>query len=119
MNTYKSIPASSFRSLALVALLSLLGSAQALADPQGTRSVKVGYGDLDLATQAGAATLYHRIRGAARQVCGYEGTTFTDRAIWKGCFDRAVDHAVATVNSPQLTALHSGKSPSVTAMLGK
>src|SRR5579862_5286090 len=118
MNTYKSIPASSFRSLALVALLGLLGSAQALAG-DGMRSVKVGYADLDLSTQAGAATLYSRIRGAARQVCGYEGSTFTDKAIWKGCFDGAVDHAVAIVNSPRLTALHSGKSPSVTAMLGK
>ena len=118
MNTFKSIPASSFRSLALVAVLSLLGSAQVLAD-DGVRSIKVGYSDLDLNTQAGAASLYSRIRGAARQVCGYEGSTFTDKAIWKGCFNGAVGDAVAKVNNPLLTAVHSGKSPAMTAMIAK
>ena len=118
MNSFKSIPASSFRSLALVAVLSLLGSAQALAD-DGTRSIKVGYSDLDLTTQAGADTLYHRIRGAARQVCGYDGSSFWDQRSFRNCFNGAVGNAVATVNNPLLTALSAGKSPAMTAMLGK
>jgi len=118
MNTLKSISASSFRALAFAVVLGLLGSAQVLAD-EPARSIRVGYGDLDLNTQAGAATLYNRIRGAARTVCGYEGSTFTDQAIWRSCFSGAVSDAVATVNSPRLTALHQGKSPAVTAMLGK
>ncbi|HEX4387840.1 MAG TPA: UrcA family protein [Steroidobacteraceae bacterium] len=119
MNSFKSIPASSYRSVALVAVLALLGSAQALADPEGTRSVKVGYGDLDLSTQAGAATLYQRIRGAAHQVCGSDGRSLADYAISRSCFNNAVSTAVATVNNPRLTALHQGKSPAVTAMLSK
>jgi UrcA family protein len=112
MNSIKLITAS------FVAVLALLGSAQVLAG-EPAKSIKVSYADLDLSTQAGAATLYSRIRGAARQVCGDEGTSYTDHAIWKGCFKRAVGDAVATVNNPRLTALHQGKSPSVTAMLSK
>jgi UrcA family protein len=115
--TIKSIRVSSFRAVALILVVGLLGSAPALADPEGVRSMKVGYGDLDLNTAAGAATLYGRIRGAARQLCGYEGSTFTDKAIWNSCFKQAVGDAVAKVNSPQLTALYLGKSPAVIAML--
>jgi UrcA family protein len=116
MNTLKSIRVSSFRAVALVLVAGLLGSAPALAD-EGVRSMKVGYGDLDLNTQAGAATLYGRIRSAAKQLCGYEGSTFTDKAIWNSCFKRSVGDAVAKVNAPQLTALYEGKSPAVIAML--
>jgi UrcA family protein len=112
MNSFKSITA------AFVAVLGLLGSAQVPAG-EPAKSIKVSFADLDLSTQAGAATLYHRIRGAARTVCGDEGSSYTDKAIWRACFNRAVGDAVAKVNNPQLTALHQGKSPSVTAMLSK
>jgi len=118
MNHFKPISASSFRALAFVAVLGVLGSAQVLADEP--KSIKVSYADLDLNTQAGALTLYNRIRGAARTVCGFDsGTTLVEHSAWKRCFNGAVDKAVTTVNSPQLTALHQGKSPAVTAMAGK
>src|SRR5215467_8264036 len=115
MNSFKLIRASSF---ALVAVVGVLGSAQVLAG-EPAKSIRVSYADLDLSTQAGATTLFNRIRGAARQVCGDEGTTYTDHVIWQGCIKRAVGDAVATVNNPRLTALYQGKSPSVTAMLSK
>ena len=118
MNNFKSISRITFRAFALASALAVLSANPALAgDP--AKSIKVGYGDLDLSTQAGAATLYNRIRGAARQVCGYEGDSFADKAIWKSCFSGAIDNAVATVNNPRLTALHQGQSPVVTAMLSK
>ena len=110
MNSYKSISGFTFPTFALVSVLAVLGASPALAD-EATRSVRVSYADLNLTTQAGAATLYGRIRSAARQVCGYEGPSFTS------CFKKAVGDAVAQVNSPQLTALYQGKSPAVTAML--
>ena len=109
---------SSFRSLALVAVLGVLGASPTLAD-ETPRGIKVSYADLDLSTAAGAATLYSRIRGAARQVCGPEGVLDYHMRGWKRCFNGAVSNAVAKVNSPRLTALHEGKSPAVTAMLGK
>ena len=108
----------SVNSIVIVAILTLLGATSALAD-ESSKSIRVGYADLDLTTQAGAATLYNRIRGAARQVCGYEGDSFADKAIWKSCFSGAIDNAVATVNNPRLTALHEGQAPVVTAMLSK
>jgi UrcA family protein len=113
MNTY-TISGFTFRTFALVSALAVLGASPAFAD-ETARSVKVSYADLDLSTQAGAATLYSRIRGAARTVCGDDDLPYTHWA-WKKCFNEAVGNAVAKVNNPQLTALHQGKSPAVTAM---
>ena len=80
----------------------------------------VSFRDLNLSTPAGAATLYRRIKSAAESVCGYEETDFRAQISWRACVRRAVDDAVAKVNSPQLTALHTGRSPApVTAMLNK
>jgi UrcA family protein len=118
MNSFKSTTGLTFRAFALASVLAVLSAAPALAD-EPAKSIRVGYSDLDLSTQAGATTLYSRIRGAARQVCGYEGASFTDKAIWRSCFNGAVSDAVATVNNPSLTALHLGESPTVTAMLSK
>jgi UrcA family protein len=115
MNSFKSNSGFTFRTFALVSALAVLGASPTLAD-EATRSIKVSYADLDLSTQAGAATLYSRIRGAARQVCGYDGMTYLDHTSWKRCFNGAVGDAVAKVNSPRLTALHQGKSPAFTAM---
>ena len=107
------------RSLALV-VICLLGAATTWADPAGTRSIEVGFRDLDLNTQSGAAKLYRRIQGAAQRVCGYEATLAEAQSIWERCVLPTVDAAVAKVNSPLLTALHTGhSSPAVTAMTGK
>jgi UrcA family protein len=107
---------SSFRSFALVSVLAVLGASPTLAG-EPSRSIKVSYADLDLSTAAGAATLYSRIRSAARQVCGPEGVIYYDMRGWKRCFNGAVSDAVTKVNSPRLTALHEGKSPAAIAML--
>ena len=115
MNSFKSISGFTFRTFAIVSALAVLGATPALAD-EAARSMKVSYADLDLSTEAGAATLLSRIRSAARQVCGYDGSTFTDKAIWNSCFKHAVGDAVGKVNNPQLTALYRGKGPVVTAM---
>jgi len=118
MNIIKSIHRSPVRRLALVLILGLLGATPALAtDPS---SVKVSYRDLDLSTFAGAHELYGRIKTAARTVCGYEGRNLTDQAFWNGCYRGAIADAVAKVNSPLLTAVHSGRPIDTTvAMLGK
>ena len=107
----------SFRPFALALVLGLAGAAQALASEP---SIKVSYSDLDLSTPAGAQTLYHRISGAARTVCGFEGADLIEQQVWKACYRGAVADAVAKVNSPLLTAVASGKSVSTTvAMIGK
>ena len=65
---------------------------------------RVNFGDLDLSSSEGIATLYQRIESAARLVC-------KDRlAPWsRRCYDATIGDAVATIDQPQLTALHSAK----------
>ena len=53
------------------------------------RTVTVRFGDLDLSTTAGAKTLYQRIRGAARTVCGEEedyDLGLDSRRYWNSCY---------------------------------
>jgi UrcA family protein len=105
-----------FRALALFAVC-LLGTTMTWAAPPETRSVEVSFRDLDLSTASGAAKLYRRIQAAARNVCQYEPTSPREPIIWKYCVRPAVDAAVAKVDNPLLTQLHSGhSSPVVTAM---
>ena len=62
------------------------------------RTASVRYADLNLATQAGVETLYHRIRVAARAVCGspHERQLEIRRSI-RDCNDAAIENAVSTV----------------------
>lgn len=114
-------------SVSLVALAaslaSLVGSAQVLGAtpweaPWEAHSVTVRFGDLDITTSAGAAALYHRIEAAARVTCGYEDHPFVRPPYTERCNSSAISAAVASVNSPLLSAIHAarrGSSP--TAML--
>ena len=112
--TCKSNPHS--RALALFAVC-LLGSTIAWAAPPETRSVEVSFRDLDLSTASGAAKLLRRIQAAARNVCQYEPSSPRAQIIWQYCVRPTVNAAVANVNSPLLTELHSGhSSPAVTAL---
>jgi UrcA family protein len=105
-----------FRSLALFAVC-LVGTTVAWAGPPATRSVEVSFRDLDLNTPSGAAKLYRRIQAAARSVCQYEPTSPRENSIWQHCVRPTVDAAIAKVNNPLLTELHSGpSSTAVTAM---
>lgn len=50
-------------------------SAQAgVSSPHDVRTVRVEYGDLNLATPQGQKRLNRRVEFAARKVCGYYGT---------------------------------------------
>jgi UrcA family protein len=101
--------------LLLASLLGSLGACtDAVAADQGidVASRRVSYADLDLSRDAGAATLYSRIRFAARQVCEPTFGTFT----WKlleptsRCIELAITRAVADVNAPALTSYHFAKT---------
>ena len=56
---------STFLALAAAAAAAIATPAAAQAD-----SITIGYGDLNLASQAGRAALDQRIDGAAQQLCG-------------------------------------------------
>jgi UrcA family protein len=87
-----------------------LGATDAMAAAQATRSVTVNYGDVNLATLAGASTLYERLQGAARTVCGDQGRRMAELRDWEDCYHGAIDGAVAAVNNPIVTAIHRRQS---------
>ncbi len=73
---------------------------------------KVSYADLDISKPAGAQVLYRRIVGAAHQVCEFDGTrniAVAERQ--RRCITQAVDGAVKSVDSSELTGLYSAHAP--------
>ena len=76
----------------------------------------VGYGDLDLKSNAGAATLYSRIRSAAREVCEPLDDVMIKLLRAKyDCRADAVARAVAKVDSPALTNYYLGRGKPLAA----
>jgi UrcA family protein len=73
--------------------------------------VVVKYADLDLATDAGAATLLHRIEGAARQVCGNprELQPLERSQLVKHCNAEAIARAVTEVGAPKVTLVYRAR----------
>jgi UrcA family protein len=122
MNASKPVHRTSLLSLALGSTLLAAAALAVASAPDGTpaaRSMAIRYADVNLATIAGATTLYQRIQGAARFVCGEEGRSLSEQQAWKECYQSAVGEAVATVNSATLTSVAHGHQAPVTAMLGR
>jgi UrcA family protein len=93
---------------------SIPGVAQSPTSVAAAPSSIVRYGDLDLSDAAGVHTLYVRIQNAAWRVCGqivpaHNGPSDIENV---HCRQTLVDAAVAEVNTPALTALHTHKKPS-------
>ena len=118
MITRKSLYRRSRHAAALASVVCLLSTATVLPAEARELSVKVDYKDLNLSTMNGASTLYLRIEGAARFVCGEPGRRIDELRYWKTCYSNAVNHAVTEVNSPLLTSLYRKQygGTSVTAM---
>ena len=77
-------------------------------DPDAV-SVRVEFRDLNIDSQAGAATLMHRIRHAVKVACGDNGNDkLNGVSQTKACVKDSTDRAVAFVNAPILTALNGG-----------
>lgn len=89
--------------LASTVLLSLVLNA-AYAE-EAPKSLTVHFADLDLNKDAGAATLFNRIKGAAIRVCSAHssGNTLRDKQQHAACVDLALSNAVARVDRPELT----------------
>jgi len=124
MKIRKSVARPALGSAAFVLTACLAGTALAQDRPGDYAKVMtVRYSDLNLSTTAGATTLYQRIVGAARFVCGEEGyqSGIDMQNYWNGCFQGAVNDAVTKVHSPMLTKV-AGKErvkALATAMLGR
>lgn len=77
------------------AALLLATAAQAKKSDQTTLSVTVRYGDLDLASDAGAATLQARIAAAVKTVCPRPDLrVLGSRESWQRCRSEAMEGAI-------------------------
>lgn len=78
--------------------------AQAATPTDDVHSVTVQFGDLDLNRQAGIATLYSRIKGAAHRVCQQQAEELlVAKQSYRLCVKRAVSTAVARIDRPLLS----------------
>ena len=83
-------------------------AASPAADSPEVRSITVKYADLNLSTPEGAAALYGRIRGAARNVCAASGVRdLSVRSGEEACVHKAILDAVTSVNKPALFAVYN------------
>lgn len=70
---------------------------------------KVHYAKSNLTTESGARAVHAQLRRAANQACGpMDLRDLRQVAAVRECRQRAVDEAVAAINAPMLTAVHSG-----------
>lgn len=89
-------------------LASIGGGANAQSDD--VVSVKVKYADLNLASEAGARAMLHRIRRAAQEICGPDSYNPIDyRYEYLPCVARVSNEAVGKFGSPMVIALNGGK----------
>jgi UrcA family protein len=104
-----------FKSLFPVVALAISGIAA--AGSSDVNSVVVRYGDLNLNSQAGVASLHKRIRNAAESVCSeLNNRVLGLRDLYNQCVSEAVSNGVARVGNSNLSNFHRGKGkPAVLA----
>ncbi|MBV8910556.1 MAG: UrcA family protein [Gammaproteobacteria bacterium] len=91
-------------------LMGAAGSALAAPHADEVATIRVAYGDLNLASDQGNSKLYSRISAAARQVCFASNVDPRDLALYaqvRSCEAQAIANAVQAVNSPRLAAIYS------------
>ena len=102
----------SIKFLFAVGALSLSGLAAAGASD--VNSVVVRYGDLNLDSKAGVASLHKRIRNAAESVCSQLETRILGlRDAYDTCVEGAVADGIAAVGHSSLTQFHASKGKDV------
>lgn len=107
-------PRSTFLALAAVAAATLSFAAASPAIAR-TGSVAIGYGDLNLASQAGRAVLDRRIAGAAGQVCdGFASRELKMIMLGRACRAEVIAAAHEQVSGLLAAAGASGQYASIT-----
>ncbi len=89
----------------------IANAAHAQPPGSGARSVVVRFADLNLHDNAGIAVLHARIRAAADEVCGSaDSRNLLAITHVRLCTSRAVERAIASINSRALDELASNAS---------
>ena len=95
----------------LLPIAALALSGLATAGSRDANNMVVKYGDLNLNSQAGLASLHKRIRNAAESVCNQLETRILGlRGVHDDCVDTAVANGVAAVGNPNLSQFHAVKA---------
>ena len=82
----------------------------AIAAESPSNAIELSYVKAELSQPKSAELLYKRIQFAARTVCHEPAVRELARyAIYKRCFDEAVDATVAKIDASTLTALHRSR----------
>jgi UrcA family protein len=77
--------------------------------------VKVKYGDLDVSSATGAATLYNRIQGAAKTVCQpLKNPDLYPRKLFYICMKKAISNAISEANEPALFTIANARTGTIT-----
>jgi len=96
----------------LTTILAATAQLACAADPvdDSRRQIVVRFADLNLESAHGAAALYNRLNGAAKDVCREEGTRDVASIVRvKTCVAAAVSAAVTRIDRPVLTAYYRAK----------
>ncbi len=112
MNTMNS--SSRLCSFAAIAVFGAVGASFAGVAAAGSPEllqIAVPYGDLNISTVRGAATLYNRIRTAAQQVCWpLDHGDLSSKRQLAVCTSKAIADAVTSIDQPALFAVYSAKN---------
>jgi UrcA family protein len=95
----------------LFAALTCSIATMVLASGSDAFQVKVKYGDLNVSSESGAATLYSRIRNAAESVCRqFNSADLGARKLFAACVHKAISDAVNDVDQPALFTIYNAKT---------
>jgi UrcA family protein len=102
---------STYKSVAAAVMFSVLSGISSLGNANlqeiDIQSIRVSYADLNLANTADQLSLYQRLRGAAKEVCGdLVSRTLSEVTQNRECVEGALDRAVDDIGNPDLVALH-------------
>ena len=78
------------------------------ATPAAAPSIKVSYGDLDLASAQGAHTFHARVTAAARQVCAPDGVDIRNLRFFtveRTCMSEAIANAERAVQGTKVASV--------------
>jgi len=99
----------------LVAALSMTAVADSVNETtittsaNGLRTATVSFADLDLTTAAAQETLYYRVSGAARKVCGSSDVrrvgSVKIAAENKACYDTTLEQAMSDTHASQVASI--------------
>ena len=91
----------------ILPIAALALSAVAAAGTRADTRIVVKYGDLNLKSEAGVASLHQRIRNAARSVCSQHETRILGlRDQYVACVEDAMSSSIAAVDNTRLTRFH-------------